>query len=198
MKYDDRLYKFDTDMKLPLAVLDLLTAGHCMVAGGSVVRHLIGAESSDIDVFFYGVPDASLDAFHRAVGSMVMNCWAASVSPPVDGERTYPHERVILRKDGLTIDLIWCDVWDGPGKVLDGFDLTCCSVGVLDLAADGAQPPTNLQLVAAPQAVHALMTRSYTVWKNVWPTTPSRRVKYGNLGFRDATPPASMTEEDPF
>ena len=151
----------------------LLSIGGCMVAGGAIVRMLIDAPRSDIDIFVFGAEGR--ETFERVIGRLVA-CGATTVARDEREPKGYLHMRAVLAYADQTWDIIWSEKWTRADDVLDGFDLTCCQVG---LRHDG----DKLCLVATYEGALSIMRRQFMVTKNVWPTTPARVEKYQGLGF---------------
>lgn len=171
----------------------ILSVGSCMVAGGSVVRALIGAEKADIDIFVFGKASEAEAAFRNILGTLLM-MGAAVVGreEPEGSEKAYIHRRKVFEIHGRTIDVIWNEKWTTPDDVLEGFDLTCCQVGLM-LTPESAP---DFSLVATSSGALSLMRRQFEVTSNAWPTTPARAVKYKTLGFEmlGEIPPSTSDE----
>lgn len=151
-----------------------------IVAGGAVVCDMIGLPVKDIDVFFYGKRSEAEQSLQRTIGQMVLEGWTP-VALPVESKdgKAYLHLRVVMKPPPLVavpeVDLIWNESWETIDDVLYGFDLTCCQVGITDTG----------RLIGTPEGLRSLMTRTFWVTSNAWPTTPARVQKYIERGFRE-------------
>lgn len=176
-----KLVRLERSVSLPPVVLRLLDEcnGYGFVAGGAVVRDLIGAKASDIDFFV-----TSEDTYSYAITELRLAGYSIKLEQDKNGEREYDpnHYRTILESDGeRDIDVVFDSRWHHIEDVLESFDLDICRMAYL---GEG-------YVLMLPEAREALLTRTVQV-RRMTPPTPARLQKYKSIGFTH-NQPASET-----
>lgn len=155
----------------PKELLDAMDGKEAIIAGGSVLRRLlrVPTEGTDIDVFFYGgFGDANILSVAHALkqhGFVVLHEFCGA----------YIHERQVLKRDDIVIDLVHEPMWATADDVFDSFDISVAQVGY------------NCGGVAMTEeaALDLIRKELRVLDPNKWPTTPQRVEKYcATFGLR--------------
>lgn len=159
-------------LDFPKELLDAMDGKEAIIAGGSVLRRLlrVPTEGTDIDVFFYG----SVGAGHLAQVALALKQHGFVVLHEFCG--AYIHERQVLKRDDIIIDLVHEPMWATADDVFDSFDISVAQVGYF------AGGPT----IMSDKAALDLIRKELRVLNpNKWPTTPRRVEKYcATFGLR--------------
>lgn len=158
-------------LDFPKELLEAIGDKEIIIAGGSVLRRLlrVPTEGTDIDVFFYGgFGDVNILSVAHALkqhGFVVLHEFCGA----------YIHERQVLKRDDIIIDLVHEPMWATADDVFDSFDISVAQVGY------------NCGWVAmTEEAALDLIRKELRVLNpNKWPTTPQRVEKYcATFGLR--------------
>lgn len=158
-------------LDFPKELLDAMDGKEAIIAGGSVLRRLlrVPTEGTDIDVFFYGgFGDANILSVAHALkqhGFVVLHEFCGA----------YIHERQVLKRDDIIIDLVHEPMWATADDVFDSFDISVAQVGY------------NCGGVAMTEeaALDLIRKELRVLDPNKWPTTPQRVEKYcATFGLR--------------
>ena len=120
------------NMKLgfPPELLDALPPS-ALIAGGSVLRRMLGAPmiGADIDVFF--ADKTGRDDLFRTMGRLLKAGYEYGPKRDIDrpAQVEYIHERHIMTRGGVSVDLIYHERWGDWEDVLKGFDISAAQVG---------------------------------------------------------------------
>lgn len=159
------------DLDFPAELLEAMGDKEAIIAGGSVLRRLLRlpTEGTDIDVFFYGgFGDANILSVAHALkqhGFVVLHEFCGA----------YIHERQVLKRDDIIIDLVHEPMWATADDVFDSFDISVAQVGY------------NCGGVAMTEeaALDLIRKELRVLDPNKWPTTPQRVEKYcATFGLR--------------
>ena len=177
MTLSPRLVRLERRIGLPYVVLRLLDEcnGYGFVAGGSIVRDLIGAKESDIDFFV-----TSLDTYDYVVIELMKSGYVIGSEQNKSGEREYDpdhHRTILLKTSERPVDVVFDSRWKQIEDVLESFDLDICRMAYL---GEG-------YVLMLPEAREALLTRTVQV-RRMTPPTPKRLEKYKALGFTHNQP----------